>query len=120
MHLILSVEENSKINELIKLLTPFKDVGEVLGREKDITLTCIVPMFNYLEGTVLVQDHRNDSAMIQDMKIHMLTKLKNRYNEQQWKFLNTVSILDPRVKAKLWDEYCIFISWIIAESLRWS
>merc|ERR1711895_355538 len=69
MHLILSVEEMSKINELIKLLTPFKVVGEVLGREKDITLTCIIPMFNYLEGIVLVQDHRNDSAMIQDMKI---------------------------------------------------
>merc|ERR1711874_459393 len=91
----------------ITLLTPFKKVGEELGKEKDITLTCIVPLFNYLKEKVLVKDHRNDSAMILEMKEHMLTKLKNRYNAQQWKFLNTVSILDPRVKGQLWNEYCI-------------
>ena len=91
---------------MIALLKPFKEVGEVFGRDKDITLTSIVPMFCYLKTTVLFENP-SDSAMIKDMKKHMLTKLENRYNQQQWKFLKTVTILDPRVKGQVINEHSI-------------
>ena len=105
-HLLLTVDEKTKIKDLIALLKPFKEVGEVFGRDKDITLTHIVPMFLHLQNTVLFE-YPNDSGMIKDMKKHMLTKLENRYNQQQWKFLKTVTILDPRVKGQVINEYSI-------------
>ena len=81
-HLILDDEEQDKILELVKLLEPFKYVGEQFGRDQDITFTSIVPMFHYLKTNILVQK-QTDSLMIKDMKKHMLTKLENRYNQQQ-------------------------------------
>ena len=97
-HLILHPDDTVKIRELIQLLTPFKTVGEVFGMDSDITITSIVPMFQFLENKVL-NANPADSAMVKDMKKHMLLKLKNRYNPKQWNFLQAVTLLDPRVKA---------------------
>ena len=99
-HLIINEEEKSKIIELIQLLEPFKHVGEQFGRDKDITLTSIVPMFHYLKENILPQN-ATDSLMIRDMKKHMLTKLENRYSVDQWKFLKAITVLDPRVKSRV-------------------
>ena len=47
--------------------------------------------------------------MIKDMKKHMLTKLENRYNQQQWNFLKTVTVLDPRVKSRVITEQQVLL-----------
>ena len=47
-HLVLEEGEQTKVKELIALLEPFKDVGEQFGKESDVTLTSIVPMFDHL------------------------------------------------------------------------
>ena len=65
-----------------------------------MTLTSIVPMFEYLKTNILNQVS-TDSQMIKDMKKHMLAKLKTRYNVQQMKFLKTATYLDPRVKSRV-------------------
>ena len=99
-HLVLEEDEQNKIQDLITLLQPFKHVGEQFGKESDVTLTSIVPMFEYLKTNILNQVS-TDSQMIKDMKKHMLAKLKTRYNEQQMNFLKTVTYLDPRVKSRV-------------------
>ena len=99
-HLIITEDDQLKIKELITLLTPFKQVGEVFGMDRDITITSIVPMFMYLKQQVLMPNI-SDSAMIKDMKTHMLIKLGNRYSPNQWKFLQAVTVLDPRVKSQV-------------------
>ena len=107
-HLILDEDEQNKIQELITLLEPFKHVVEQFGRDQDVTLTSIVPMFHYLKTNVLIQKP-TDSQMIKDMKKHMLTKLENRYNQQQMNFLKTVTVLDPRVKSRVITEQQVLL-----------
>jgi len=99
-HLILVPDDVNRIRELIQLLTPFKTVGEVFGMDSDITITSIVPMFQFLETKVL-NARPGDSGMVTDMKKHMLLKLKNRYTNNQWNFLQAVTLLDPRVKSQV-------------------
>ena len=99
-HLAFTTSDEIKIRELIALLTPFKVVGEQFSKESDVTITTIVPWFNYLKKKVLIEKP-NDSQMIKDMKKHMLLKLENRYNEQQINFLSTLTYLDPRKKGEV-------------------
>ena len=82
---------------MIALLEPFKEVGEQIGKESDVTLSYIVPMFDHLK-IHLSEQVENESPMITDMKKHMLDKLETRYDEEQMKFLKIVTYLDPRVK----------------------
>ena len=99
-YLVLEEDEQTKVKELIALLQPFKHVGEQFGKESDVTLTSIVPMFEYLKTKILNQVS-TDSQMIKDMKKHMLAKLETRYNVQQMNFLKTATYLDPRVKSQV-------------------
>ena len=62
---------------------------EQIGKEKEVTITMIIPMFNYLKTKVL-NNNPSDSNFIQTMKSHMKTKLDNRYSDAQEKILKTL------------------------------
>ena len=100
MEIMLNGEEVLKVKELIALLNLFKIAGEHLGKEKEVTISLIVPMFNFLRTKVL-KDNANDSNMLKNMKHHMRNKLNNRYTDMQVTFLTTVAFLDPRSKSKV-------------------
>ena len=99
-HLILDGDEINKVNEIIQLLEHFKLVGEVLGKESGVTISSIVPMFALLKDTVLINSP-SDSAMLRDMKRHMLSKLSSRYSQDQQVYLTSVAYLDPRFKGSV-------------------
>ena len=52
------------------------------GSESDITITLIIPTFKGFKD-LLQQVQVNESAMIKDMKQHMLVKLQSRYDHEQ-------------------------------------
>ena len=99
-YLAFTDSDENKIRDVIALLEPFKVVGEQFSKESDVSITLIVPWFNYLKRKILIEKP-NDSQMIKDMKKHMLLKLENRYNAQQIKFLSTLTYLDPRSKGEV-------------------
>ena len=78
-YLAFTDSDKTNIRDMIELLTPFKVVGEQFSKESDVSITLIVPWFNYLKRKILIENP-NDSQMIKDMKKHMLLKLENRYN----------------------------------------
>ena len=65
-HLILDQGEQRKVKEIIALLEPFKDVGEQVGKESDVTLSYIVPTMAYLKKH-LSETCAGESKMITDM-----------------------------------------------------
>ena len=99
-HLAFTDSDKTKIRDVIALLEPFKVVGEQFSKESDVSITLIVPWFNYLKRKIL-NENPNDSQMIKEMKKHMLKKLENRYNAQQIDFLSTLTYLDPRKKGEV-------------------
>ena len=99
-YLAFTDSDKTNIRDMIELLTPFKVVGEQFSKESDVSITLIVPWFNYLKRKIL-NVNPNDSQMIKEMKKHMLKKLENRYNAQQIDFLSTLTYLDPRKKGEV-------------------
>ena len=100
-YLILDMEETNRVKEIIKLLTSFKIVGELLGKEKAVTISAVVPMFDYIKNRVLKINNGIDSHMLQDMKKVMTLKLASRYSVDQEQFLTCVAFLDPRYKGSV-------------------
>ena len=86
------------INHIIRLLTPFKDCGEKLSSENNVTISLISPMLEILGDHL--SPHRNDTPLIANMKTKMLIKLNNRYTPVQMKFLKTCTLLDVRYKSE--------------------
>ena len=66
--------------------------------EDDITITLIVPTFNFFRNT-LKQVKEGESSMIKSMKTSMLHKLDSRYNAIQMEYLSQCTFLDPRLKT---------------------
>ena len=50
-HLILTPIEIKDMNQIIRLLTPFKDCGEKLSSEKNVTISLISPVFEKIKKT---------------------------------------------------------------------
>ena len=100
-YLILDREETNREKEIIKLLTSFKIVGELLGKEKAVTISAVVPMLDYMKNTVLKINNGIDSHILQDMKKVMTLKLASSYSVDQGQFLTCVAFLDPRYKGSV-------------------
>ena len=97
LHLILTSDEMKRVKEIIELLTCFKKKTDTFGSETDITISLIIPTFKGFKD-LLQQVQVNESAMIKDMKQHMLVKLQSRYNPEQKEYLSQCAFLDPRFK----------------------
>ena len=53
-----------------------------MGSEKDVTISLILPVFDYFQTDILdINEH--DSGMIKQLKKHMLDKLETRYSASQ-------------------------------------
>ena len=96
-HLILNQNEKKNINCIIKLFKPFKECGEKLSSESNVTISLIIPLFDILKKHL--NANAIDTTLIKDMKIKMLAKLKTRYTSEQMKILKTCTLLDIRNKS---------------------
>ena len=76
-HLILTNTEFSRILEIIELLQVFKVKTDQLGVTDDITITKIVPTFEFFRKYLRIPQE-NESKMLKSMKVHMLKKLETR------------------------------------------
>ena len=107
-HLILNDSEEASMKLIIRLLKPFKECGEKLSSETNVTISLVIPLFEklkrHLENTAM------DCSLITDMKTKMLAKLKTRYSSDQMKILKTCTILDIRNKCipKVANHYAQF------------
>ena len=95
-YLILNNTEKSHIDSIIQLLKPFKECGEKLSSEANVTISLIVPLFQKLKSHL--SPSQTDTTIIKDMKTKMLAKLNNRYTTDQMKSLKTCTLLDVRYK----------------------
>ena len=98
--LILNNDDKDKMTAIVALLQPFKECGEKLSSENDVTISLIVPFFQILKQHL--SPNPNDMNVIKEMKSKMLIKLNNRYTTDQLKCLTTCTLLDVRHKN---DEY---------------
>ena len=87
--MMLGQDEIAQVKEIIKMLSYFNLVGEKLGKEKEVTISMIIPMFNFIR-TKVINHKDSDSKLVQTMKFHMRNKLDNRYTDKQEKFLTTI------------------------------
>ena len=78
----------------------FKKKTDTFGSETDITISLIIPTFKGFKD-LLQQVQVNESAMIKDMKQHMLVKLQSRYDPEQKEYLSQCAFLDPRLKKSV-------------------
>ena len=81
---------------IVTLLLPFKECGEKLSSENDVTISLIVPYFQILK--LHLSPKTNDLKIIKEMKCQMLMKLNTRYTTEQLKCLTTSTLLDVRHK----------------------
>ena len=101
--LILTPNDRTNMSAIVTLLKPFKECGEVLSSENDVTISLIVPYFQSLREHLSPKP--DDLKIIEDMKCKMLLKLNNRYNTQQLKCLTFSTLLDVRHKNDLKDNF---------------
>ena len=94
----ITVSQEKQMKAIIELLSDFREAGELLGSENEITVSKILPTFEALK-TKLVIDTKNDLPVIKDMKRVMLEKMNLRYSQQQIDFLAACSILDTKIKV---------------------
>ena len=99
VQLILTCEKMKRIEEIIALLKCFKAKTDKLGAQDDITISLIIPTFEYFRNA-LKEVNQGESSMIKSMKAHMLIKLDSRYSEDQKEYLSECSFLDPRFKKR--------------------
>ena len=95
--LILTTNKLRDMNNIIKLLTPFKIAGEKLSSENNVTISLIIPIFERLKSHL--STNSLGTPMIKSMKTCMLAKMETRYNSEQIKILTTCSLLDVRYKS---------------------
>ena len=74
--LVLTPEDRSNMSAIVALLKPFKECGEELSSEKDVTISLIIPYFQSLRGHL--SPNTNNSNIIKEMKCKMLQKLNSR------------------------------------------
>ena len=97
--IIPTMQDFQDMKAIIELLEPFREVGDDLGGEKDVTISKILPVFDYLRTTWEVSTR--DNHIVRQMKPVMLAKLNSRYNAEQTKFLTICSLLDVHSAAFL-------------------
>ena len=78
-HLELSPQEWHNIEDIVKLLGPFKTTTEVLSWQKYLTLSCLAPIPNNLRDKLAVKP--DDSSMLKAAKLAMLRDCDDRYSE---------------------------------------
>merc|ERR1712082_556131 len=87
-HLILNDSDEASMKLIITLLKPFKECGEKLSSETNVTISLVIPLFQklkeHLKNTAL------DCSLITDMKAKMLAKLKTRYSSDQMNLLKNM------------------------------
>ena len=66
MHLILTQEELRRIREIIALLKEFKEHTDKLGSEKDVTISLILPVFDYFQTDILAINAINGISVVVD------------------------------------------------------
>ena len=88
---------------IVKLLKPFKECGEELSSENNVTISLIVPHFNKLRQHL--SPCASGSTLIEDMKSKMLIKLNDRYTEQQIQSMTVSTLLDVRYKNVVKHEF---------------
>ena len=91
------------MSAIVALLKPFKECGEELSSEKDVTISLIVPYFQSLRDHL--SPNTNDLKIIKEMKCKMLQKLNSRYNSEQLKCLTISTLLDVRHKNDVTDGF---------------
>ena len=91
-NIMLSTDNWKHINLLIKLFEPFKIAVEMLGSEKNVSISLIIAVFQILKDLLAAKS--SDTKIITKMQEHMLTKIKNRYSNDQIKFLKPCTLLD--------------------------
>ena len=97
---------------IIRLLKPFKECGEKLSSETNVTISLVIPLFQKLKTHLGNTDM--DCSLITDMKGKMLAKLKTRYSSDEMQRLKTCTILDVRYKSipKVLDHYAQFEQYV--------
>ena len=93
---VLTPDDKKNMCAIVALLKPFKECGEKLSSEKDVTISLIIPYFQILKDHLM--PNTNDVKLIKDMKSEMLQKLNSRYNSEQLKCLTISTLLDVRHK----------------------
>ena len=95
--LVLTNEEQIQIQEIIQLFSDLKEKTDKLGAADEITITSILPTFEYFRG-IFKERKAKETPMIRSMKDHMLAKLNSRYDALKIEYLKQCTYLDPRFK----------------------
>ena len=96
-HLELSPQEWHNMEDIVKLLEPFKNATEVLSGQKYPTLSCLAPILKDLRDKLIV--NADDSNVLKTAKSAMLKDFDDRYQSADVQLLmNKAAFLDPRFK----------------------
>ena len=99
-HLELSPQEWHNMEDIVKLLEPFKNATEVLSGQKYPTPSCLAPILKDLRDKLIV--NADDSSVLKTAKSVMLKDFDNRYQSADVQLLmNKAAFLDPRFKKFL-------------------
>lgn len=98
MDLLPTDGEFSLLEEVLRVLKPFKDVTVQMSAEKYVTISAISPLLHHLLNNVLkVED--SESSAVKKMKQDMASNLSTRYHEPAVaELLNLACFVDPRFK----------------------
>ena len=80
-HLMLTDSDTANMKVIITLLKPFKECGEKLSCETNVTISLVIPLFEKLKEHL--KNNGLDCSMITDMKATMLATLKTRYSSDE-------------------------------------
>ena len=99
MDLLPKDREFSLLEDVLKVLKPFKDVTVQISAEKYVTISAIRPLLHHLINTVLKVEV-SDSVAVKAMKADMARNLNSRYQEAAIvQLLDVACFVDPRFKA---------------------
>lgn len=108
-HLELSPQEWHNMEDIVKLLEPFKNATEVLSGQKYPTLSCLAPILEDLRDKLAVQP--DDSSVLKATKSAMLKDFDDRYQDADVQLLmNKAAFLDPRFKkiSSSWSKSSLY------------
>ena len=94
--LSLSNKDFDDCKAICKFLKDFQEIGVPLGKEDDVTISRVMPVWDYLRSLLKVK--HDDNHIVRQMKPVMLAKLNNRYSDEQTKFFKMCTLLDVRYK----------------------
>ena len=99
LHLEHSPSEWRLLEDLCKVLEPFKDATTYLSASRYPTLSILGPMLHKILNTLEENDSSTSAAMLR-VKHAIASDLRTRYQDVEVRMLlNKASLLDPRVKS---------------------